>query len=285
MTMPNVISLLLITLFIKRISLSGAVKLKANEIAIASHRHHFDKSVRQGALDYGNAANFRLCRFQSPSAIKDALSSCRNSSLKWFEGKDGRKGYVSSTKLGGDWVLAESEQIAPECTSEEVLKAYLTGELQERWNKKEVLECKISPRKAKWGSRHDTCYQQDLVLKSQRVITSHTGIMRYSQTISIDKIGEHDYTVLVRLDPDQQTNATSRKKPFESLSVYVGLQQKGNDVHIYAAGVMEVNRKVVPNLLVFDASGIAGAMAGKGTLWLASYFNERREMAARALTV
>ena len=36
-----------------------------------------------------------------------------------------------------------------------------------------------------------------------------------------------------------------------------------------AAGVFEVNRRVVPNLLIFDASGIAGDMAGKGTLWLA----------------
>lgn len=284
-TMPKLPSLLLITVFAQHLLFCGAVKLKGNEIAIASHRHHFDKSVHQEALEYGNAAKFRFRRFQSPSAIKGALSACRNSPLKWFQGKDGRKGYVSSTKLGGDWVLAESEQTAPECTSEEVLRAYLTGELQERWNEKEVLECKINVKKGKRGPRHETHYQQDLVLKSQRVITSHTGIMRYSQTISIDKIGENDYTVLVRLDPEQQTSATSTKKPFESLSVYVGLKQKGDDVQISAAGIMEVNRKVIPNLLVFDASGIAGAMAGKGTLWLASYFNERREMVARASTL
>lgn len=45
---------------------------------------------------------------------------------------------------------------------------------------------------------------------------------------------------------------------------------------IYAAGVMQVNRKVVPNLVIFDASGIAGSMAGKGTLWLSSFFDQRR---------
>jgi hypothetical protein len=62
----------------------------------------------------------------------------------------------------------------------------------------------------------------------------------------------------------------------ESLSVYVGLQQKGDNVDIYAAGGMQVNRKVVPNLVIFDASGIAGSMAGKGTLWLSSFFDQRR---------
>ena len=52
--------------------------------------------------------------------------------------------------------------------------------------------------------------------------------------------------------------------------MYVGLQQVGPDVRIYAAGVFRVNRRVVPNLVVFDASGIAGDMASKGTLWLAA---------------
>ena len=263
--------------------------LKVNGIAIADHRHHFDRSAHQEELEYGNADRFRFRRFQSPASIKDALASSRNAPLKWFHGKDGRKGYVSSTKLGGDWVLAESEQIAPDCSCEEVLRAYLTGELQEIWNQKEILECKFRLRKGNVGTQSiqsmRTYYEQDLVLKSQRVITSHTGVMRYCQTLSVDKIGKDFYNVLVRLDPDQQTGATSRKKPFESLSVFVGLQQKGKDVHIYAAGVMQVNRKVVPNLLVFDASGIAGAMAGKGTLWLASHFEQRREMGIRASTM
>lgn len=48
----------------------------------------------------------------------------------------------------------------------------------------------------------------------------------------------------------------------------------GKSVNIYANGIMKVNRKVVPNLIVFDASGIAGSMAGKGTLWMAAYFQE-----------
>ena len=117
-------------------------------------------------------------------------------------------------------------------------------------------------------------YRQDLVLKSQRVIRSHTGIMRYCQRVTIDKIGNDTYTVLVRLDPPG--SATTAKRPFESLSVYVGLQQAGENVDIYAAGVMKVNRNVVPNLVIFDASGIAGSMAGKGTLWLAGHFAQKR---------
>ena len=72
-------------------------------------------------------------------------------------------------------------------------------------------------------------------------------------------------------------------EPFESLNVYVGLEQRGDDVHIYAAGVFEVNRRVVPNLIVFDASGIAGDMAGKGTLWLSGEFEKRRVAAAEAV--
>jgi len=275
-------SLLIFTLTIQILLISEAVSLKVNEIAIADHRHHFDRSAHQEELEYGNADRFRFGRFQSPASIKNVLSSIRNAPLKWFHGKDGRKGYVSSTKLGGDWVLAESEQIAPDCNCEEVLRAYLTGDLQEIWNKKEILECRFSLRKGHFGMHPEKYYEQDLVLKSQRVITSHTGVMRYSQKISIDKIGEKDYNVMVRLDPHQQNGEPSRKKPFESLSVYVGLQQKGKDVQIYAAGVMQVNRKVVPNLLVFDASGIAGSMAGKGTLWLGSYFEQRREMVTRA---
>ena len=67
--------------------------------------------------------------------------------------------------------------------------------------------------------------------------------------------------------------------------MYVGLlrlQQVGPDVRIYAAGVFRVNRRVVPNLVVFDASGIAGDMASKGTLWLAGHFERRRAAAAAA---
>ena len=71
-------------------------------------------------------------------------------------------------------------------------------------------------------------------------------------------------------------------EPFNTLTVYVGLEQRANDVNIYAAGVMEVNRKVVPNLVIFDASGIAGDMAGKGTLWLSGHFMERKRAAAAA---
>ncbi len=33
---------------------------------------------------------------------------------------------------------------------------------------------------------------------------------------------------------------------------------------------------MVPNLVVFDASVIVGSMAGKGTLWLSSFFEQRK---------
>ena len=249
-------------------------KLKSNEIAIASHRHHFDHSVVQQPLIHDNAQSFKFQRYQSSKTIKHAFDNCRNPScFKWFQGKDGRKGYVSSTKLGGDWVLAESEQIAVDCTTKDVLKAYLTGSLQQEWNKDQVLNCQFHVRHK--GLHHEPYYEQELTLKSQRVIASHTGIMKYSQTLSIDEIGHGDYTVMVRLDPSKQIGSTV-KKPFESLNVYVGLHQDGKDVKIYASGIMQVNRKVVPNLLVFDASGIAGQLAGKGTLWLAAFFEKRR---------
>jgi hypothetical protein len=349
---------------------------------------------------------FSFGRFQSPAAIQNALArwSRQQNSFKiqpfhWFQGKDdGRQGYVSSTnKLGnrvgrrrddddgngngndgrdyycggGDWVLAQSQQVAPDCTTQEVLRAYLSGDLQTQWNAKQVLRTKftkyylttqeeqeqekddillrhapaadddgrsmiaistIAPStiiattttalKGIWGRRHrhtttNTCwgyYIQDLVLHSQRIIRTRTGIMRYSQKISIDQIGggdDHDddddqedgsatrstsknpnYCVSIRLADlgDHQettttdsttTTSTTELKPFEFLSVQVGLEQKGSDVHITAAGLMKVNRKVVPNLVVFDASGIAGSMAGKGTLWLAAHFTERKQQRGR----
>mmetsp|Transcript_17787 Transcript_17787/g.22106 ORF Transcript_17787/g.22106 Transcript_17787/m.22106 type:complete len:199 (+) Transcript_17787:3-599(+) len=125
-------------------------------------------------------------------------------------------------------------------------------------------------------------YRQDLVLKSQRVLAGRTGIMKYSQNIVIDKIGKTNYSVSIDLDDDSSRAGERRRtpatiRPFESLSVHVGLEQDGDDVTIHANGIMKVNRKVVPHLIVFDASGIAGSMAGKGTLWLSAYFEERRK--------
>lgn len=284
--------------------------IPSHEVALTSARDEYASHEHQPELIEGDIEDFRFERFQSPSSIQKALQKVRRkTSFKWFEGKDGRKGFVSSTKLKGDWVLAESRQLAKNCTAEDVLQVYLSGELQQKWNEKEVIECRFhqkacegadvkpferTPRKFKglgsiaqrrpFGKENNqqtmqklgTFYQQDLVLRSQRIIRSHTGIMRYSQQILIDKIGDDNYAVLVHLDPKHQTSQATSKKPFESLSVYVGLQQRGNDVSIYAAGVMKVNRKVVPNLVVFDASGIAGSMAGKGTLWLAGHFDKRK---------
>uniref|UniRef100_A0A7S3V7P9 Uncharacterized protein n=1 Tax=Chaetoceros debilis TaxID=122233 RepID=A0A7S3V7P9_9STRA len=296
-------------------------------IGISGYRETFDNGDKQQILTHDNASTFSFQRFQSSKSIRKAILPSSPPSFKSFQGKDGRKGCVSSTKLGGDWVLAQSKQVAVDATTEEVLKAYLTGELQERWNTKEVLECTITCKNTdtpiegnpmnyrdvrngmsttvgrnsiagtRGGNRKITrhnpmaatlmnlkskYYQQDLVLKSQRVITSHTGIMKYSQTISIDQVGHDNYSVMIRLDDSDNIHkngngATStKKKPFDALSVHVALEQDGDNVNIYANGVMKVNRKVVPNLIIFDASGIAGSMSGKATLWLAPYFEKRK---------
>jgi len=315
-----------------------------DQIGLAGYKSDYALPAQQKQIKKGSGQCFSFQRFQSPAAILSAFNSVRSSSssFKWFERKD-RKGYFSSTKLGGDWVLAESKQVAVDCTTEEVLRVYLSGELQAKWNAKNLLECyftklrkniidqihnnsdddnvvhcqpSINPqRRISWTksseksnvkkrqkSKHrsddgdvvgDTfLYRQDLLCKSQRVIRSHTGIMRYEQIIEIDKVGHNNYSVLVRLLKDEQkknqqndqveykNNAitkTTAKKPFESLQVYINLEQDGTNVDIYAAGVFEVNRQVVPNLIVFDTSGIAGSIAGKGTLWLAAYFDKRRE--------
>ena len=290
-------------------------RMMTDEVAITGYRDKYDHSRRQQDLVHDKAHEFSFERFQSPSTIQKALKNTkRKSPFKRHHGKDGRKGHVSNTKLVGDWVLAESKQVAVQCTTKEVLQAYLTGDLQQQWNDKEVMECSFKKKsfanhsdergKAKMkdnligrasnfkspsrdsiventrnkSGRKDygKYYQQDLVLRSQRIIRSHTGIMKYSQIITIDKVGRDGYVVLVHLDPEKQNASATAKKPFDSLSVYVGLEQMGDDAHIYAAGVMKVNRKVVPNLVVFDASGIAGGMAGKATLWLAGYFDQRK---------
>ena len=251
--------------------------VSTGRISIAKHRKKYEKPSSE-RLKYGKASEFAFRRFQSLAAVKSTFDECRSpSSFKYHEGKDTRKGIVCTTKLGGDWVLAESEQVAHSCTSEQVLRVYLNAGIQKRWNADKVSDVKFTRRVAKNG--RGKYYQQDIKLLSQRVIRSKTGPMSYSQQIHVDKIGAQGYSCFVELDPN--CPATVRK-PFESLSVYVGLQQEGEDVRIYAAGVFEVNRRVVPNLLVFDASGIAGDMAGKGTLWLSSHFEERKNSAKTA---
>ena len=338
-----------------------------NNIGIASFRKEYDDPIHQKPLrvqqqhhsrDYSGGIershdddidmleNFLFERYQSPISIQEALETIRGGNVKkkfkYYKGKDGRKGYVSTTKIGkSDWVLAESQQIAINCTTKDVLKAYLSGELQAKWNSDKLINCTFTKLPLSKSSSDDedngSCsadgdetddsgigdpdndgdhgryyYQQDLVLHSQRVITSHTGIMRYSQSIHIDQIGHSNdkYCAHIKLiEPkatttsessngkvssstsssppttakssntieDEAILATTKKKPFNKLQVYVNLEQHGNNVQIYAAGIMKVNRHVVPNLIIFDASGIAGTMAGKGTLWLSSYFDERHQ--------
>jgi len=266
--------------------------------------------------NYNSNKHFLFSRFQSPQTIRrvlDALNPRRG--FAKFEGKDGRHGQTRSTKLGGDWVLAESLQTAVGCTPQDVLEAYLSATLQAKWNSKQVLECHMTLQNETDATTTTIkpFYQQDLVLKSQRIIRSHTGIMRYSQKITIDQVGgdddddhhqhhhhhqggrkrngnnqrggrsNHKYCVSVQLmDPVASSRSsrttTTLRKPFDVLDVYVNLEPSGNNVNIYAAGLMKVNRKVVPNLVVFDASGIAAGMAGKGTLWLAAHFQQQQQM-------
>lgn len=251
-------------------------------ILIAKHRKGYDKNKEQrknikALVQQIREGVFQFGRFKSPDTILHILEEVRSpDKFKYFRGKDGRKGWICTTKIGNDWVLAESRQIAPSCTCEEVLEAYLDGSLQKRWSKDKVEQVTTIPCCSSNGD-HDDYYRQDFVLHSQRIITSHTGIMRYSQKIIVDKVTSTgagnqkenlpaSYCALVDLDKTQSN--TTNTKPFNELSVYISLQSKGDDVNIYAAGVFQVNRKVVPDILVFDASGIAGNLAGKGTLWL-----------------
>jgi hypothetical protein len=261
-------------------------------------------------------------RFQSPASIQRLIErvivSCRRHPRRGgsnisplhpfqkYQGTNHREGLIRSHKLSGtDWVVAESKQVALDCTPEEVLETYLSGALQEEWNRDKVKKCTITRRFATADDdtdRNHNYYQQDLVLRPQRIITSSTGVMRYSQKITVDKIlgnGNQDghdknnmarYCISIQLWKEGVSSTTTKKKPFEALSVYVHLEPKLQEqqreetaaaaprcnVHIYAAGIMKVNRQVVPNLGVFDASGIAGSMAGKGTLWLSGYFQQRQ---------
>lgn len=281
---------------------ASSVNAIEDSIGIAGYREIYDDTATQELLTYDSPDEFDFKRFQSPKSINNALQLVQDGSNKghYFRGKDGRRGYISSRKLAGDWVIAQSEQLAVKTTTKEVLKAYLTTDLQEKWNRKEVLKCNIEckdtvenrqDKSKQWGPnlrlknkrkfnnisrrrmiRTGKYYQQDLVLKSQRIITSHTGIMRYSQTIMIDQVGVDNFCVIIRLD--SSSASTTKRKPFDSLLVHVGLEQRGDNVKIYANGIMKVNRKVVPNLIVFDASEIAGSMSGKGTLWLAAHFEK-----------
>jgi len=234
-------------------------------ITVNKYRRHYERATLK-KLSYGHADEFTFGRFQSSDAIGKAMSNCRStSSFRHHSAKDGRDGYYCSTRLGGDWVLAESKQIAKNCRPSEVLAAYLDVACQKKWNADKVKDIKI----IRTGPG---LYRQEMVLKPQRVLTGMTTEMRYTQLIRVDKIGD-GYNAYVELDLNAKTN--SKLRPFDILAVNVSLQRVGEDVHIYAAGLMRVNRSIVPNLIVFDASGIAGALAGKGTLWLSSHFLNR----------
>jgi len=252
-----------------RITLQALMALlmsaEAIDATVNKHRRKY-ASTPLKKLRYGHANEFNFGRYHSPAAINCAMRACRSdSSFKHHRAKDGREGRYCSTRLGGDWVLAESRQVARKCRPSEVLAAYLDGANQKKWNEDKVQDIKITQIGA-------GLYSQEMVLKPQRILTGKTCVMRYTQLVRVDRIG-NGFNAFVELDTTAKTN--TKQRPFDILAVNVSLERVGEDVHIYAAGLMRVNRSVVPNLIVFDASGLAGAMAGKGTLWLSSHFAQR----------
>ena len=80
-------------------------------------------------------------RFASASTVAKLFDKVRHpqKSFRRHQGRDGRQGFVSSTNLGWDWVLAESKQVAMDATPQHVLEAYLSGKLQTKWNSDSVL--------------------------------------------------------------------------------------------------------------------------------------------------
>ena len=235
-------------------------------VTFEQFKRHFDTRTKLEKIKHGHAEDFTFGRFQSREGIEQALDSCRKPSSFRHYTHGLREGLYCSTKMGGDWVLAESKQIAKSCTPEEVLLAYLDGDNQKRNNPDKVKRCTIS--RTGRGT-----YSQAMVLLPQRVLSGKTTEMRYTKKIRVDKIGNIGYNAFVELDPTSKS--TTKLKPFDKLKVNVSLKQVGDDVQNFACGLMRVNRKIVPNLLIFDASALAGAMAGKGTLWLSSHFANR----------
>ncbi|KAL3765318.1 hypothetical protein ACHAWO_010007 [Cyclotella atomus] len=256
--------------------LFGILTNNRSSILPITHTRHRTRYQQRplSPLKYGKADQFTFDRFHSASSIDNALTNVRfKSSFKHYSGRNSREGYYCSTPLGDDWVLAESRQVAYDCTSKDVLAAYLDGENQKKWNTDKVRDIKIT----KMRSRGSGWYRQDMVLKPQRVLSGSTGEMRYTQVIRADKIGHGDYNAYVELlDSDYDDTKSTTLRPFNILKVNVNLRQVGPNVEIQATGLMKVNRGVVPNLVIFDAAGIAGAMAGKGTLWLSSHFRKGR---------
>ena len=273
------LAILLACLFIKSVFASNKLlhllnnNNNSSKLPITYNRHRMRyQTIPLSQLKFGQASQFSFGRFHSATSIDAALTSVRsNGSFEHFCGRDGREGYYASTPLGDDWVLAESRQIAYECTPKDVLAAYLDGENQRKYNTDKVRDITITKMRSKGGG----WYRQDMVLKPQRILSGSTGEMRYTQVIRVDKIGSGDYNAYVELLGFDEDSKSTTLRPFDILKVNVNLSQRGPDVDICATGLMKVNRGVVPNLIVFDAAGIAGSMAGKGTLWLSRHFRKR----------
>ena len=93
--------------------LGHAAALPGRGIAVTSHRRDYERPSSE-KLEVGRADAFKFARYQSLRAMSACFESVRSmNAFKPHEGEDGRLGHVCSTKLGGDWVLAESDQVAP----------------------------------------------------------------------------------------------------------------------------------------------------------------------------
>merc|ERR1719291_908814 len=106
--------------------------------------------------------------------MEQAMDGCRSASSFRRYSRNGMDGRYCSTRLGGDWVLAESKQVARNCRPAEVLQAYLDGDNQRKSNPDKVRSCVIS----RVGPGR---YKQEMRLKPQRVLTGMTTEMRYTQ--------------------------------------------------------------------------------------------------------
>jgi hypothetical protein len=239
-TITSVVAILLLVSLIGEASANIFGSGSNAGITFNQYRRNYAREVLK-KLKYGEAGTFNFGRFQSPNAVDKAMSGCRSSkSFKYHHAKDGREGYYCSTRLDGDWVLAESKQVAMDCVPAEVLAAYLDGTNQKKWNEDKVSDVKVS----RVGPG---LYRQAMVLKPQRVLTGKTTVMRYTQKIRVDKIGKGNYNALVELDTTSKSN--TKLRPFHILKVNVGLEQVGNDVHIYGKRIY-TDMKLTVELLV-----------------------------------
>lgn len=114
--------------------------MNEDQIGLAGYRDDY-ALPKQKQLKKKFGSSFQFQRFQDPQAIKEAFSLVRSTkSFKWFKDKD-RKGLYCVTPLEGNFLLVESRQLCVDCTTDDVLRVYLSGDLQAKWNARNLLEC------------------------------------------------------------------------------------------------------------------------------------------------